>query len=220
MEQMKRYAVYYAPRAGRFATRAAQWVHGRVDLPGLARPAAEITVEPRRYGFHGTLRAPFRLAEGVTEATVRARVAELAAQLAPVECEGLELVSLHGFLALVPIGCEAALLELGAVVVAGTDGFRAPLTDAEFARRRPHQLSTRQRALLEVWGYPFVMDEFRFHLTLTDRLPEEEVERVAQFLGAYFAPVLPRPFVINDLCLFGEDADGRFHLLHRYALTG
>jgi hypothetical protein len=39
-------------------------------------------------------------------------------------------------------------------------------------------------------------------------------------LAAHFAPVLPQPFRIEDLCLFGEDAGGRFHLLLRYALTG
>jgi hypothetical protein len=39
-------------------------------------------------------------------------------------------------------------------------------------------------------------------------------------LAAHFAPVLPHPFRIEDLCLFGEDAAGRFHLLHRYALAG
>ncbi len=217
---MKRYAVYYAPRAGSFATRASQWVEGKVELPGLVRPAAEITVDPRRYGFHGTLRAPFRLAEGVSEAAIHERVAQLAAQLAPVECDGLELVNLQGFLALVPLGCEAALLELGAVVVAGTDGFRAPLNEAEIARRRPDQLSTRQRALLDIWGYPFVMEEFRFHLTLTDRLPEGEAAVVAPLLQDYFAAEVPTPFVIEDLCLFGEDQGGSFRLLHRYALTG
>ncbi|MBE2276306.1 MAG: DUF1045 domain-containing protein [Rhodobacteraceae bacterium] len=81
-------------------------------------------------------------------------------------------------------------------------------------------MSARQRALLDRWGYPFVMEEFRFHLTLTDRLPDAIAGPVAGVLQAHFADVLPRPFVIEDLCLFGEDAEGRFHLLHRYALTG
>ena len=90
--------------------------------------------------------------------------------------------------------------------------------EAEIARRRPDWLSTRQRDLLDRWGYPHVMEEFRFHLTLTDRLDEPEPVRAA--LADYFAPVLPRPFVIEDLCLFGEDQSGRFHLLHRYALSG
>ncbi len=216
---MKRYAVYFAPRPGEFADRAQGWLSGAVDLPGLPRPAHAITVDPRRYGFHGTLRAPFRPAETVDQRRIEGTVADLAGRLAPVRCEGLRLENLHGFLALTPVGCEAAMLEFGAMVVEGTDALRAPLSEAEIARRRPESLTSRQRALLQVWGYPHVMEEFRFHLTLTDRLPTDEVAPVMAALDNHFAPVLPRPFVIEDLCLFGED-DAGFHLLHRYALTG
>lgn len=218
--EMKRYAVYFAPRPGEFADRAQGWLTGEVELPGLPQLARAITVDPRRYGFHGTIRAPFRPADGMDGAQVAEVVASLAGRLAPVRCEGLRLENLHGFLALTPVGCEAAMLEFGAMVVEGTDRLRAPLTEAEIARRRPESLTSRQRALLEVWGYPRVMEEFRFHLTLTDRLPDQEVAPVSTALQAHFAPVLPRPFVIEDLCLFGEDAGGAFHLLHRYALTG
>ena len=228
MDQMKRFAVYYAPRSGAFATRANEWLGwdpeaGRPLLqavvPGIADPAA-ITADPSRYGFHGTIRAPFRLADGVEPDEVRDRVAGLAARLSPVTCGGLILENLHGFLALTPQGCEAALLELAAQVVEGTNDLRAALTEADIARRRPESLSPRQRDLLDRWGYPFVMEEFRFHLTLTDRLPAIDAGPIAEALQAHFAPVLPQPFVIEDLCLFGEDAAGRFHLLHRYALTG
>lgn len=228
MDRMKRLAVYYAPRPGPLASLAAEWL-GRdaaagctlpqPRLPGLPDPAA-ITREPRRYGFHGTIRAPFRLADSLTAEDAARSLAALAARLAPVTCDGLVLECLDGFLALTPRGCEAALLDLGAAVVEGTNALRAPLTGAEIARRRPDRLSRRQRELLDLWGYPFVMEEFRFHLTLTDRLPADASAPVAAALRAHFAPVLPRPFVIEDLCLFGEDAAGRFHLLHRYPLTG
>lgn len=223
---MLRYAVYYAPRPGDFASRAAEWL-GRDAATGEALPqpalpgagdSRAITEGPRRYGFHGTLRAPFRLREGVTERHVHDRVAALAEALAPVTCDGLRVETLHGFVALTPLGCEAALLDLAAAVVEGTDELRAPLTEAEIVRRRPDRLSSRQRALLDRWGYPHVMEEFRFHLTLTDRLDLPESVRAA--LEGHFAPVQPRPFVIEDLCLFGEDGSGLFHLLHRYALTG
>jgi hypothetical protein len=226
MTMMKRYAVYYAPRPGRFATHAATWLgrdaeagEPRVQpvLPGLPDPAS-ITGDPRRYGFHGTLRAPFRLADGIEATAVDATVAGLAARLAPVVCDGLRLENLQGFLALTPLGGEAALRDLAAAVVEGTNGLRSPLTAAEIARRRPEGLSHRQRALLDLWGYPHVMEEFRFHLTLTDRLTDPAPVR--QVLERHFAPVLPSPFVIEDLCLFGEDMAGVFHLVHRYALTG
>lgn len=231
MEKMKRFAVYYAPRPGPFADATAAWLgwdatSGRAcpqpDLPGLPLPLplADLTAEPRKYGFHGTIRAPFRPGEGITGKIIADRVAALAGSLAPVRCNGLQVVSLHGFLALVPRGDEAALMSLGARVVEGTNDLRAPLTEAEIARRQPERLTPRQRELLAEWGYAGVMEEFRFHLTLTGRLPEDQAQALCPVLAAHFAPVLPQPFEIQDLCLFGEDEAARFHLLHRFALTG
>jgi len=233
MEEIIRYAVYFAPRPGAFADQAAAWLGwdaaagapvAQAAVAGLPVALAEITADPARYGFHGTLRAPFRAAEGVSRAEVAEAVANLAARLAPVVCEGLRLEDLAGFLALTPEGCGADLLELAARVVEGTDHLRAPLTAAEVARRRPEALTRRQRALLDAWGYPYVMEEFRFHLTLTGRLTGRLAEGlagpVAVALEAAFGPLLPRPFIIEDLCLFGEDAAGRFRVLHRYPLIG
>lgn len=226
---MKRYAVYYAPHRGAFADLAAAWL-GRdaatglavpqPRLPGLAEAPEAITAEPRRYGFHGTIRAPFRPAPGLTGTEIALTVAALAERLPACRCTGLRLENLNGFLALTPEGCDAALHALGAAVVEGTNNLRAPLTEAEIDRRRPATLSARQRALLETWGYPYVMEEFGFHLTLTDRLPADRAAEIAMALEAHFAPVLPRPFVIEDLCLFGEAADGAFRLLQRFALRG
>ena len=94
------------------------------------------------------------------------------------------------------------------------------MTEGEIAKRRPERLSPRQRQLLDIWGYPYVMEEFQFHLTLSDDLPEAVADAVAPVLADWLAPVLPRPFVIDNLCLMGEDAAGRFHLVARHALTG
>ena len=99
------------------------------------------------------------------------------------------------------------------------DPYRAPLTEAEIARRRPDRLTPRQRDLLGLYGYPYVMEQFQFHLTLTGPLADAEQDAVAQAAAAQFDAVLPRPFTVDDLCLFGEDGQGRFHLLHRYALS-
>ncbi len=229
MTGYSRYAIYYAPRAGAFATATAEWLGWDAaagqparhpELSGLPAPVADLTRAPRKYGFHGTIKAPFRLAQGVTEAHLRAEVAALAARLPVAKARGLMLTRLKGFLALLPEDDEAEILTLGAEVVSALDPLRADLTAAEIARRNPDRLTPRQRHLLDQWGYPYVMEEFRFHLTLSDDLPEDRAEAVAQALGPWLAPHLPRPFLIEDLCLFAEDAQGRFHLLSRHALTG
>ncbi len=226
---MKRYAIYYAPGAGGFADAAAAWLgydpvagcdvpHPRIE--GLPRALADLTADPRKYGFHGTIKAPFRLAEGVTIADLQNAVGVLAATNAAVEMPDLWLINLEGFAAFVPGGDPARLMALAADVVRGIEPCRAPLTGAEIARRRPERLTPRQRDLLVTYGYPYVMEEFRFHLTLTGRMTKAEHADVAQAANAHFAGLLPVPFRLSDICLMGEDAAGRFHLLHRYELAG
>lgn len=228
MDQMKRFAIYYAPRPGAFAEAAAGWLgwdlaRGRAvpqpDLPAPDLPTlAELTAEPRKYGFHGTIKPPFRLADGVSAEDLKQAVASLARGLAPVEMPRLELVLLHGFLALVP-GQNPALSDLAAQVVRALDAFRAPLTEAEVARRRPESLTPRQRDLLALYGYPHVMEEFQFHLTLSGRLDDAHAAAVRAAAEQHFHGLIPQPFRVDDLCLCGEDQDGRFQLLHRYALN-
>ena len=225
MEKMKRYAVYYAPEAGPFAQAAASWLGwdpatGRaVAQPELGLDLAGMTADPRKYGFHGTIKPPFRLAQGVSPADLGAAVAQLAQTLPAVEMPGLQMLDLEGFLALVPQGDTAALGDLAARVVAELDPLRAPLTEAEVARRRPERLKPRQRELLALYGYPYVMEEFRFHLTLSSHLSPADHAALLPRATAHFAPHLPQPFRIEALTLFGEAEDGRFHLLHRYALA-
>jgi putative phosphonate metabolism protein len=227
MEHMKRYAIYYAPEAGAFAGAAASWLGWNlqsglgVDQPvvQLPRPLAEVTAEPRKYGFHGTLKPPFRLVQDVRAADLAEATARLAASLKVIEFSGLQMVNLDGFLALVPRGDTNALQQLAAEVVRELDLYRAALTNAEIARRKPERLTARQRDLMAAYGYPYVMEEFRFHLTLSGPLADSERESVAQAAAAHFASVLPQPFCLRNLCLCGEDEAGHFHLLQRYSLT-
>jgi putative phosphonate metabolism protein len=229
MESYARYAIYWAPDPGAMADWTAGWlgwdpVGGRAvahpQVPGLPLGVAEITATPRKYGFHGTVKPPFRLAEGTTARDLHAAAADLCATLAPVQLEGLALHRIGGFLALTPVGGPQDLSRMAARVVDGLDRFRAPPDAAEIARRNPERLTPRQRGYLERWGYPYVMEEFQFHLTLTGDLPEDQARATEAALAPVLAPMLPRPFRIDSLCLFGQGADGLFRLLHRYGLSG
>ncbi|MCB1398346.1 MAG: DUF1045 domain-containing protein [Rhodobacter sp.] len=216
---MKRYALYFAPPPGPLAETAARWL-GRDAETGarLAQPhpALEgLTVSARRYGFHATLKAPFRLAEGLTEDDLIAAVEVFGAGVRPFAVAGLRLAALDGFLALIPEGDTVALNAFAAEVVIRFDRFRAPMTEAERARRAPERLTPHQRDLLESYGYPYVLDEFRFHMTLTDRLSPEEDAHLRPLAQTLFAPVLPAPLALRDIVVFGEGADGMFHHVHR-----
>lgn len=229
MTGYERYALYWAPDPGPLAEFTAAWLGwdaaggcavDHPDLPGLPLPVAEITAAPRIYGFHGTVKPPFRLAPGTEAAALHRAAAALCARAAPVTLPRLALHRLGGFVALTPVGEAGALAALAAEVVANLDPFRAAPTDAEIARRRPDRLTDRQRAHLARWGYPYVMEDFQFHLTLSGDLPEAEARAVAAALDPVLAPMLPRPFRVDSLCLFGQGGDGMFRQLHRYTLSG
>ena len=222
---MKRYAVYYAPEEGPFAQAAAAWLGwdpatGRpVVQPELGLDLAAMTADPRKYGFHGTIKPPFRLVQWASVDDLLAAMAQMAQTLPAVTMPGLQMLNLEGFLALVPQGDQTALGDLAARVVAELDPLRAPLTKAEITRRRPERLTPRQRELLDLYGYPYVMEEFRFHLTLSGHLSPQDHAALLPLAAQHFAPVLPQPFRVSALCLFGEAEDGRFHLLHSTTLA-
>ncbi|MEP5212055.1 DUF1045 domain-containing protein [Sulfitobacter pontiacus] len=223
-----RYAIYYAPPAdAAWSNFGASWLGWDIETgTEVAHPAcpgldvAEITATPRKYGLHATVKPPMRLAEGQTAEALHVACEGLAAKQAPVTLDGLEIARLGRFLALRAKGDATALNALAAACVTKLDPFRAPLTDADLERRRANGLSPEQDAHLVNWGYPYVLDQFRFHITLTSKRPKAELPSIEAALGETLVPLLPTPFEIRDLALMGEAEDGRFHLIHRYALSG
>jgi hypothetical protein len=226
MSQFRRYAVYFTPPPGAFADFGAGWLGwnvatGRRASRTIALDGAEdITATPRRYGFHATLKPPFRLAGGRTAADLAAAVAEVAAATPAVHGARLHMERLGPFLALVPASDHRPFSVLGDAMVEGLDAFRAPAPEDEIARRRAAGLTPAEDAHLLRWGYPYVFGEFRFHMTLTGKLETATADRVEAALAPVLAEVVPDPFGIADVTLAGEDEDGYFHELHRYTLSG
>ena len=221
---MTRHALYFAPPAGNFSDTAARWL-GRDAVQGRsANPIHPdlwpLTTSARRYGFHATLKAPFRLAQGQTQSALITAMAKFARLQTPVVLDGLRLVNLDGFLALTPMGDTAALNRFAARIVQDFEDFRAPLTQADIARRNPDRLTPQQRALLHRWGYPYVMEEFRFHMTLTDHLTPEQANWAMALAQDTFSQYLHRPITIDALTLFVEAPDGQFHHHHSAPLIG
>ena len=225
----KRYAVYVTPEPGPLANFGAAWLGwdcaagcpvDHPEVPGLPLPVAEITKTPRKYGLHATMKPPFRLSEGASEAALRAAFDGFCSSVAPVSLDGLTLARLGRFLALVPQGDETELRSLAATTLRAFEPFRAPLSEAELARRRAAALSAEQDALLLQWGYPYVLQAFRFHITLTGKLAKRQAMQTQTALAPRIEPILQRPFLIAALSLMGEDALGRFHLIERGALRG
>jgi len=230
---LPRYALYYAPRPeDGLAETASQWLGRNPETGQLRalRPApglsperlVQILAEPSLYGFHGTLKAPIALAEDRSEREFVEAVGRFAARERAFMVPPLELAELSGFLALAPVTRCPDLQDLADRCVVEFDEFRRPAEETELARRRASGLTPRQDALLARWGYPYVLDEWRFHLTLTGRIAcEKERETVAMVLRQRFAGAVERPLPVSDLCIFRQPTAGRpFTVLARFRLGG
>jgi len=227
-----RYALFVVPRPDSALARfGAEWLGwdietgsevGSVETAGLPPALHEaVTGEPRRYGFHGTLKAPFRLLEGWSEGDLIDAAAEFAKRRLPVSVPvpSLKLEALGAFLALRPAESARALDSLASECVVWFERFRAPLTEAEVSRRRLGSLSPAQDELLTRWGYPFVFGEFRFHMTLTGSLDAELRARVSEALAPKLAELIHAPLEVADLVLTIEpEPQARFRVWRRFAL--
>lgn len=225
--QFSRYAIYFiADPAGALHKRASSWL-GWDCITGeetphpvradLANPGgidiATVTETPRKYGFHGTIKPPMRLATGATEEMLRERAAALASAISPVDLPRMKIAPLGHFLAIVPAVASSGLAKLATRFVTELDDLRAPLADAELERRRKATLTDRQDALLQRWGYPYVLEEFRFHMTLSGPLDEATRKAAMAMLEEWLTPVVPAPVPVNRVALAGEGADGRFRVI-------
>lgn len=229
----ERYALYYAPEHGSPLARfGARWL-GRdaasgtdciqTSVPGVDdEDLRRATEDPRRYGFHATLKPPFALAEGRSAEELLACAAEFAAERAPVQAPLLAVASVGSFLALTPGEPSPGLDLLAEECVTLFDGFRAPPRPEEVMRRRAAGLTPRQETLLSLFGYPYVLEEFRFHLTLTSNITDLHLrDRLVRFLRRAAASLCQTPFVVREICVFRQPGQGRpFTLLKRFPLSG
>lgn len=214
-----RYAIYFTPdQDDPLARIAASWL-GRNPFNGEVPQAPSVTTlspaeiayhtaSARRYGFHATLKAPFVLAEVQTESALDQALANFAAAFDPVSLTGLAPARLDGFLALVPAGPSPDLDQFAAEIVRAFEPYRAPLSEADIKRRNPDALSPDQFRNLCQWGYPYVFDSFRFHMTLTGRVSDHDLPRVRAAIDEVFAPALANPISLDGLALFVEPEPG------------
>lgn len=221
-----RYAIYYAP-----STDSALWQFGSEVLGYDAATGENIappdfledyidrwpamTSEPRKYGFHATLKAPFNLAAGFDEAMLIFAVQHFAGMTTKVLCGGLRVASVGPFLALIPDGDESALNKLAFAIVEHFEPFRAAISDEDRTRRLASPLTSKQIQYLNRFGYPYVNDEFRFHMTLTNSLHQDDRQTVLAMLERESAAALSQfNGFVDRICLFKQDtAAARFKII-------
>jgi phosphonate metabolism protein PhnN/1,5-bisphosphokinase (PRPP-forming) len=225
-----RAAIYFTPPPSHALTKAAaSWLGrdaftgerfaaaGEADLSGA--DVARFTAEPRRYGFHATVKAPFHLAEGVALGDLSEALRAFCAKTPRIGAVSLRLTTIGSFLALTTDVPDRAIGDLAAQAVAAFEPFRAPLTEGEIAKRRPQALTADQRHNLMRWGYPHVFEEFRFHLTLTGPIAAADRLKAFAALQHRFAAAISEPIEIDTLALFVQPSmPADFTVYARYPL--
>ena len=194
-----RHAIYFAPARDSALGRAAEAWLTQPDLDAL-------TISARRYGFHATLKAPMALSGEFDE--LEAGIEAFAMEHRPVVLSGLAPRLLDGFLALTTEPQPKALTDFAADVARAFEPFRQGLSAEERERRLKAPLTPRQIELVDQFGYPYVLEQFLFHMTLTDRLPEERRDEMMAVATEWFAPALKEPVLLDRLVVFDEPEPG------------
>lgn len=224
-----RWAVYFTPAPTSALWREASRIIGWDAVTGERLPFPdeapcdgadwpELTAEPRRYGFHATLKAPFELAEGETPTRLLAAAEAFATGRTPFAVD-LAVTLLGDFVALGPCRTSRELDRLAADCVVLFEPFRAPLDAAERRRRLGPDPSPDRIDNVDRWGYAHVFEDFRFHMTLTGRLPEERREPIRAALAARL-DALAAGCPIDAIAIFEQpDRAGPFRALARFPFT-
>lgn len=226
-----RYAIYYTPPPFSALARFGAAVIGydcfdAVDVPHARLNGIDpnvhklMTVDPRRYGFHATIVAPFYLHKHSEEDLIAA-ASDYATRTRPVRLGGLTVAAIGNFVALVPAEAREDISTLAAKCLKVFDEYRAPLSAADRERRLQSKLSAHQIELLDRWGYPYVLDEYRFHMTLTGALPDNLRDMFRHALAHAFAERAGDTFELDAISVMRQDdAGARFRVLRRCRLRG
>jgi len=188
-----RYAIYFCPApASALASLGRDWLSTEMTptgIPGipLSRWNALLS-DVRRYGWHATLRSPFTLSPDHDLSDLRRAIRTVASAHAPINLT-LRCTRLAGFLALRPVGDCRAVHALANACVEAVEPLRLHLAENDF-QRRASGLDAIETHFLGRYGYPYVFERYRFHMTLSAPASVEE-ERALQRWLSIRASMLP-----------------------------
>ncbi len=221
-----RFAIYYAPEPQSALWRFGSSVIGydaasgnelaSLAVAGLdAAGWARLIEDPRRYGFHATLKAPFHLLAGRTRDELIAALEAFARARRAVRLGRLQLSAIGAFLTLQAPDAGPELEAFAQDVVEAFEPFRAPLDQGDRQRRLAASLSDRQRDYLDRFGYPYVGEEFCFHMTLAGPVePAMRATVLAALAARYAAEVMDAPTNLERIVLFEQQRrDSAFRIV-------
>lgn len=211
----RRYAVYFAPPAGSALEAFGRRWLGRdhvtggdvapLRIEGIDPDAhRRLTRSARHYGFHATLKAPFALADGRTADDLHQAAETFAGKRTAFEAPGLDLSKISRWIAFILSRPSPDMDRLAADCVRDFEPFRAPLSEADIARRRQSALTARQDAQLLAYGYPHIFEDFQFHMTLAGPLDHEDQDAILDRLRSHAADIEGMPLRVDAIALYEQ----------------
>jgi hypothetical protein len=227
-----RYAVYFCPSSNsKWGSAGSTWLGRDVDadklleqvsITGLSsQTVKDVTHAPRRYGWHATLKAPFELVAETSLEELSDSVSRIARDFEPFVLPPMQIRALDGFLACTPSEESRNVHRLANRLTMELQVHANPLTPSQIERRRASPLTNRQEQLMLCWGYPHVLDAFRFHFSLTDSLAQCSVQTISlvrQAAERHFP--LSKPLLFDALSLVAESAPGADFAIVKRILLG
>lgn len=208
-----RYAVYFAPKPQSELNHFGESVLGRSASCSRSTGAHStfidntrwhaLTEKPAHYGFHATLKAPFELGEGFSAEDLLSAVASFSQNQAVIKLKGLAPRRLSGFMALTLSESQESLMDFAQSCVETFEPFRRRLSTQDRSRRVAQGLSERQIALLDRFGYPYVAEEFRFHMTLSGHLSQQDQD-YEQWVSELYSQLVPNDPMLDQIAVFAQ----------------
>ncbi|MEL7043133.1 MAG: DUF1045 domain-containing protein [Pseudomonadota bacterium] len=229
MKTSPRYAIYFAPSAETLLWKSgSEWLGRdaysgspveRREFPGTRDEDIDrLTSSASHYGFHATMKAPFVLKEGFTEDQLLKYLESFSLEQSSFEAK-LSVRPLGQFLALRLLSGMEQMRKLHEDCVRKFDKFRAPLTMEDIERRRKANLSPDQDARMLEWGYPYIFDDFRWHMTLSNRILSDSTrDKMLEHVQAFFKDVIAKPILIDGVAVYRQvDLNAPFNIIGRAA---
>lgn len=214
MKLKPRHAIFFAPADDsplgiygatvlrRRATDPGEWTNPQIpvnfDNTAVWRACVET---PARYGFHATLQAPFELHPAYTYQTLLDELEVFCSQQQPLLLTELAPRRTRRFDALAFDTQPLEVKEFASTCVQRFNKYCAPLHPQDIVRRQKKALSPTQLSNLEQYGYPYIFDDFNFHMTLSGTMPDDDNGHL-QWLRVLFDEMVTETPLLDRLCVF------------------
>ena len=173
----------------------------------------------KKYGFHGTLIPPFKLNKNYSTNLLFKKTEDIAKKFKKFKFYKFKLKKMNNFYAFVQNKKNNNINKLSNRLVRELFKFRSPLTKKEIDRRNPSKLSKLQLNILYKWGYPYLMSEFNFHMTLASEVTGNKLYLELKKIERNKEIILNEINNFDKIYIFGENQKGMFENLENFSLS-